>query len=153
MARPGLSESRELWGESKINGDIPIQQKGENFMSLAQALGEGLQVTVIGLIIVFAVLVIIMLFMMAMKWVFYKPDKNAADNKPAEVERPANAQVKETAADDMDEEELVAVLTAAVAACMNTSTYNLKIKSFRRIENTSPSWNKAGLRDVIDSRF
>ena len=53
----------------------------------------------------------------------------------------------------MDEEELVAVLTAAVAACMNTSTYNLKIKSFRRIENTSPSWNKAGLRDVIDSRF
>ena len=57
------------------------------------------------------------------------------------------------AADDMDEEELVAVLTAAVAACMNTSTYNLKIKSFRRIENTSPSWNKAGLRDVIDSRF
>lgn len=122
-------------------------------MSLAQALGEGLQVTVIGLIIVFAVLVIIMLFMMAMKWVFYKPDKNAADNKPAEVERPANAQVKETAADDMDEEELVAVLTAAVAACMNTSTYNLKVKSFRRIENTSPSWNKAGLRDVIDSRF
>ena len=153
MARPGLSESRELWGESKINGDIPIQQKGENFMSLAQALGEGLQVTVIGLIIVFAVLVVIMLFMMAMKWVFYKPDKSAADNKPAEVERPANAQVKETVEDDMDEEELVAVLTAAVAACMNTSTYNLKIKSFRRIENTSPSWNKAGLRDVIDSRF
>lgn len=122
-------------------------------MGLAQALGEGIQVTVMGLIIVFAVLVIIMLFMMAMKWVFYKPAKNAADNKPAEVEQPANAQVKETAADDMDEEELVAVLTAAVAACMNTSTYNLKIKSFRRIENTSPSWNKAGLRDVIDSRF
>ena len=55
--------------------------------------------------------------------------------------------------DITNDDELIAVLTAAVAASLNTSTYHLNIKSYRRIENTSPAWNKAGLRDVIDARF
>ena len=36
-------------------------------MSLSEALGEGLMVTAVGLIIVFSVLIILMLVMMAMK--------------------------------------------------------------------------------------
>ena len=41
-------------------------------MTLAEALSEGLKVTVTGLIIVFSVLVILMIVMMIMKVVFYK---------------------------------------------------------------------------------
>ena len=126
-------------------------------MSLAEALGEGLQVTVIGLIIVFSVLIILMLVMMLMKVIFYKPQNDAktAQTPPAPAPVPVSAAPAPASAvkNSMDEGELVAVLTAAIAASLNTSTYHLNIKSYRRIENTSPAWNKAGLRDVIDARF
>jgi len=53
----------------------------------------------------------------------------------------------------MDDEELIAVLTAAVAASLNTSTYKLQIKSYRRVGNSAPAWNQAGLQETINSRF
>ena len=63
------------------------------------------------------------------------------------------APVEEETADDTDEEELIAVLTAAVAASLNTSTYNLRIKSYRRTDNKMPAWNKAGVTETINNRF
>ena len=51
------------------------------------------------------------------------------------------------------EEELIAVLTAAVAATLNTSAYNLKIKSFRRVDDRTPAWNQAGRVDIMGSRL
>lgn len=123
-------------------------------MSVAEALGEGLQVTVVGLCIVFSVLIILMLVLMAMKVIFYKPAQTSAPNKAASKIEPEPTKPKtEDNKSEIDEGELIAVLTAAVAASLNTSTYNLNIKSYRRIGNSSPSWNRAGLNDVINSRF
>ena len=121
-------------------------------MTLAEALSEGLKVTGVGVIIVFSVLIILMLVMMAMKAIFYKPnkeDKKEKDSVP-EVTQVPNVAVAENG---IDEGTLLAVLTAAVAASMNTSTYRLNIKSYKRVEKTSPAWNRAGVRDIIDSRF
>ena len=42
---------------------------------------------------------------------------------------------------------------AAVAASLNTSTYNLRIKSYRRTDNKMPAWNKAGVTETINNRF
>lgn len=124
-------------------------------MSVTEALIEGLQVTVVGLAIVFSVLIILMLVLMAMKVVFYKPAKSEEPKKTVKKSEAAAAApaAKVESKNEIDEGELIAVLTAAVAASLNTSTYNLNIKSYRRIGNTSPSWNKAGLTDVINSRF
>ncbi len=121
-------------------------------MTLSEALSEGLMVTATGLIIVFAVLIILMITMMIMKKVFYKEDKPKTEEAPKtpEVQAAPPAPVQTAPADDG---QLIAVLAAAVAASLNTSTYNLKIRSFRRIGNNAPDWNKAGLRDTIDSRF
>lgn len=122
-------------------------------MGLSEALSEGLGVIVIGLIIVFSVLLILMLVLMLMKVVFYKEPKPEKTEALPNTAAPA-VQKAETAADSsIDEGELIAVLAAAVAASLNTSTYNLNIKSFRRIKDNSPSWNKAGRTDVINSRF
>lgn len=120
-------------------------------MNLSEALGEGLQVTVIGLVIVFSVLIILMLVMMAMKAIFYRENKPQKELQPATPSVHQNTKAKTE--DVINEEELIAVLTAAVAASLNTSTYHLNIKSYRRIGNSAPSWNQAGLRDVIDGRF
>ena len=121
-------------------------------MTLLEALGQGTEVAVVGLIIVFSVLIILMLVMMLMKVIFYKPESKQKPQSaaPAAAASPAPAAQP---AQSMDETELIAVLTAAVAASMNTSTYHLNIKSYRRIDDASPAWNKAGSRDVIDARF
>ena len=122
---------------------------GQN-LSLSEALAMGGQTTVIGLAIVFAVLIILMIVLSLFKVIFDKKPKTQA----APAASPAQAApVEEETADDTDEEELIAVLTAAVAASLNTSTYNLRIKSYRRTDNKMPAWNKAGVTETINNRF
>ncbi len=114
-------------------------------LSLAEALSTGLSTTLVGLSIVFLVLIVLMLVVTAMKYIFAeKPKKEAV----AEVK----AESALAAAPEEDEEELIAVLTAAIAASLNTSTYNLKIKSYRRIDSNGNAWNRAGLNETIANR-
>jgi len=118
-------------------------------MTLQEAISEGLRVTGVGLTIVFSVLVILMIVLMLMKKIFYKePGKAKAEVKTETVPVPAPAPQKTT-----NDEELIAVLTAAIAASLNTSTYNLKIKSYRRIGSASPVWNRAGVTESVNGRF
>ena len=122
-------------------------------MTLAEALLEGAKTTVTGLVIVFAVLAILWGVLVLMKKLFYKePGKTKPAPTPVEVPvaQPVAAPEPEKS---MNEDELIAVLTAAVAASLNTSTYNLQIKSYRRIGTNAPAWNQAGRNDTINSRF
>ncbi len=121
-------------------------------LALSDALAMGGETTVIGLAIVFAVLIILMIVLMLFKVIFYK---DPSKQKKAEVTAPvAAASVVEAVKEEsVDEDELIAVLTAAVAASLNTSTYNLRIKSYRRTDNKKPAWNKAGVTETINSRF
>ena len=114
-------------------------------MSLQEALATGGETTALGLCIVFLVLIILMLVLKVMEKIFYKKDKGA----PAAAPAPAAA----APAAPADDAELIAVLTAAVAASLNTSTYNLKIKSYRRVGTSSPAWRRAGINDTINTRF
>lgn len=116
-------------------------------VTIGEALATGGETTVIGLAIVFAVLIILMIVLMLFKLVFYRQPKAA--HKETAVE----TVTEETPSDEVDESELVAVLTAAVAASLNTSTYNLQIKSYRRTDNKMPAWNKAGVTETINNRF
>lgn len=125
-------------------------------MTIQEALSKGLETTVIGLIIVFAVLLVLMIVLKIMEKIFYKPDsKNEAKVQMPKQEKIEKAPefVKPITTDVEDEEELIAVLTAAIAASLNTSTYNLKIKSYRRVSGNAPAWKRAGLTDTINSRF
>ena len=118
-------------------------------ITLAEALSTGGKVTVLGLAIVFSVLIVLMLILMLFTVIFYKDPKK----KTVKVEETAPVQTVEVSEPQMNEEELIAVITAAIAASLNTSTYNLQIKSYRRIEDKKPAWNKAGLRESINNRF
>lgn len=117
-------------------------------LSLSEAFAMGGETTVIGLAIVFSVLIILMLVLMLFKVIFYRQPK-----KQQVKSAPAQASPVKTVKEETDEEELVAILTAAVAASLNTSTYNLKIKSYRRVDNKMPAWNKAGVTETINNRF
>ena len=118
-------------------------------VTLSEALAYGGMTAVIGMSIVFGVLVVLMLVLYLFKVIFYKGEKKT--KKPVQ-EIQVTSVVEETEEAE-DEDELIAVLTAAIAASLNTSTYNLNIKSYRRIGNNRPEWNKAGLKDTIGNRF
>lgn len=124
-----------------------------NGLTLGEALSMGGQTTAIGLGIVFGVLVVLMLVLVLFKVIFYKdPSKQKKENAANQTAAAQVMHLQETKA-ETDEEELIAILTAAVAASLNTSTYNLQIKSYRRVDDRRPSWNKAGLRETISNRF
>ena len=128
-------------------------------VTLGEALQTGGTTTFIGLSIVFAVLIILMIVLMLFKVIFYKdPKKKATKTQVENTQQNSLNSVDETTVKavekaDVDEDELIAVLTAAVAASLNTSTYNLKIKSYRRTDNKMPAWNKAGVTETINNRF
>ncbi len=121
-------------------------------IGLSDALSTGGIVTGVGLSIVFSVLVILMIVLYLFKLIFYKDPKKTVNKTKTEEVKPQVVETKGVQ-NDTDEDELIAVLTAAIAASLNTSTYNLKIKSYRRIENNKPAWNRAGINETINSRF
>ncbi len=100
-------------------------------------LGYGLQIAVIGILIVFAVLALIMGVLYVFELVFYKlPNKQkSAPAAPKAAPVVSTAPAAPVAAASANDEEVVAVIAAAVAAYYEQTapTSKYKIKSFRRI--------------------
>ena len=126
------------------------------------ALSEGLVVTLIGLGTVFVVLILLLLMLEGMKMLFSKKktdDKNYNDEVVVKQENLSFSKQNEdiltqsSADSDIDEGELIAVLTAAVAATLKQSSYNLIVKSFRRVDQTSPVWNTTGRKEILDTKL
>ncbi len=106
---------------------------------------EGLSYTLMGMIIVFAMLIIIMFVIKAMA-LFSGEEKPEEDVsvQPA-VNHTPNMPVASNDA------ELVAVITAAIAAAMGKSASGLVIRSYKKVSDGA--WNKAGRREVLENRF
>lgn len=113
-------------------------------MTLAEKMSEGLIVLIIGMLVVFAVLILLWGLLEAMRVIFYdmpnrkkasetpqNPDNQKPDTAVSNIPAPV---IPQEEADD----ELIAVIAAAVAASMDTPVHNLRIKSIRKVSN----WNK-----------
>ena len=107
---------------------------------VSELLAQGAAYTVMGICIVFLILIIIMFVIKAMA-LFSK--------EPAAAEVPAQAPAAVEVADETDDLELVAVITAAIAASMGTSASSIIVKSYKKVG----AWNKAGRREVLENRF
>ena len=122
-------------------------------MSLLDKLGQGVPIAIIGYVMVFVVLAILWGIIELMH-VILTP-KTSKNKKKEEVKITQNSLVEKITetvveTEQVDEGELVAVLTAAVAASLNTSTYNLRIKSFKRIDTKNNAWSNASRNDAIN---
>ena len=111
-----------------------------------QYMSQGLPIAIIGYCMVFVVLAILWGVIELMR-VFLTSKKSDVKVKEIKTEAPVQTAVEE----EVDETELIAVLTAAVAASMNTSTYNLKIKSFKRVDTNNNVWSSASRNDAINN--
>ena len=114
----------------------------------------GLLVTVIGIGIVFFGLVVLIGLVKLISATTAnlgkkkEPKKLAPAPAPAPVSTPAPV-VEETAA--ADDSELIAVITAAIAAMLDDGGAFV-VRKVRRV-STAPAWSKAGREEQIYSRF
>lgn len=117
-------------------------------LNLSQyAWDTGALVSILGLLTVFAVLAIIMLVLLVMERIFAKnslPKKTVVKEKAPEVKPEVKAEV--VPVKKADDGELVAVITAAIAASLGVPERSLKIKSFKRV---GKGWNDASRQEKI----
>ena len=122
-------------------------------------MGLIINLTVVGILVVFLALVLLSIIISISGKIFNikrsspKNDSVTAKNKASILE--VNGDKKLDAPDgDLSNSELVAVLTAAVQASLRrTSECKVRIKSFRRIPQTSPAWNLRGRNEYISGKL
>ncbi len=105
---------------------------------------EGLGTTVVGMFTVFAVLTVLCGVLYLLRFVnVEKKDKNISE-KPLELPKPP-VEIKEEilVEDEVDDTELVAVITATIAMMLDTSSDKLRIKSITKVKN----WNSTARRE------
>ena len=106
--------------------------------TIGEKLGKAAMNTLKGMGIVFIVLILIAFLISLFKYInkaeSYFADKKLAkeNNKPFEAKDVTAAPVVYEPEEEVDDLELVAVITAAVAASMNTSVDNLVVRSIKR---------------------
>lgn len=118
------------------------------YYSLGENLSRGAVHTLIGMGTVFIVLIFISLIIGCFKYINEWEKKTAAAKAPAPVPTPAPAPAPAVMEEEEEEEEeltddleLVAVITAAIAASLNTSADGLVVRSIKR--KTGAKWKRA----------
>lgn len=125
-------------------------------LSVGEKLGASLQVTVLGVIIVLLGLLLLYFAINLMEKFLYQPKKTpTTEVKPAKATPsvPVESKEEQQSADQQENEELVAVITAAIAASMETSTHNIVVRNIVRTSDTTPAWSRAGRVEQINQMY
>jgi sodium pump decarboxylase gamma subunit len=135
----------------------------ENTGTALDKLGLGASVAVMGLAIVFlgliSLIVIMVIYPKIAKALINRSSArkgNAAAKKAEKIEKPVTVQktaataAPVTAAED---DALIAVITAAIAASLGTSANGVVIKSIERSGQNVPSWGARGRIEQVYNRF
>jgi sodium pump decarboxylase gamma subunit len=114
---------------------------GDKMMGVGVTVLLGMGITVLALIFIMYLIGFMTSMLVA------KP-KPVVESAP--VATSAAVQEEAPATDDV---ELVAVISAAIAAHLGTSTNNLVVRNITRITDATPAWGKAGMVDQMSTRF
>lgn len=115
-------------------------------------LGEAIFVTLFSMGIVFLTLVVISFILSGFKSAFYKDEKKT----PVKKEVPPisdNAKVESTEELVDNDEEIVAVIAAAIAAQTGEAVENIYIRNIKRATQNSPAWAVAGRQEAIQNKL
>ena len=126
-------------------GYISLRKEVERLFGETITFSEGLFITLLGMTVTFTALIVLSFILDLMRIVFYKKPK-AAVVKKVEA-KPEQTSITEAKQDD---EELIAVITAAIAANLNTSTNNIIVKNITRLPDSTPAWGRAGRMDQMN---
>lgn len=104
-------------------GNLPLLQS-------ATWVEEGVTALISGMSTVFIILIMISIIISLFKYI--KKDEDTQKAEETKVTACVETK-KESIEDEMDEQELVAVITAAIAASLQTTTDKLVVTSFRKV--------------------
>jgi sodium pump decarboxylase gamma subunit len=108
-------------------------------------INTGVSVTIIGMGIVFAVLIILWFALEIMRVI--SDPKSRRQKRPAITITEKPQSLSENQNDD--DVELIAVITAAIASMLNKPTSALKVSFIRRVVDNTPEWGKAARKRVF----
>ncbi|MBE7048168.1 MAG: hypothetical protein E7393_02190 [Ruminococcaceae bacterium] len=105
---------------------------------------QGTVIAVIGICIVFLVLAIVWGILELLR-IFFTAKKEPVMATPT-VASPVTTPAPSVTTEDS---EIIAVLTAAIAASLNQPASSLRIRSYRRVDAATPIWNRTARRDNL----
>ena len=125
-------------------------------MDFMDMLESGSKVMVLGIAAVFLALTTIVLVINILKKAVSKESTTEKKGKDINVEDNKLDEKQSTVTIDnevTDDSELIAVITAAVAASLNRSTHNIIVRRVERIRGNRSQWNKAGRYEHLSSKL
>ena len=133
---------------------VLVEEVLEKTPSLASKLVESLGVAALGMLTVFAGLVILIVFITLLtKFTMAgsKKKETKAEAKPVEAPAAAPAAAPAPVDDGTPSPEVVAAISAALAVIMGGEG-KFVVRHIKRVQNSS-AWNRAGREEQVYSRF
>lgn len=139
--------------------DVFLNKDTIHTLTLNQKMFFSLVVTMLGMGVTFVGLIAIQ-YMIGLSSVIVRGIENSInktvtiDKSPAVQPETMQIMPKEnTVSGDELSEELIAVITAAIAASLETHTSNIVVRNIRRVSQSTPAWATAGRSEQLGSRF
>jgi len=117
-------------------------------LSMSDKLTAGLVATILGMGITFTALIVLQFVMVLMDKILKKPaDQISQPLQPQSTADPS-PEIAETT-----DNELVAVITTAIAQQLKTSASSIVIRNIEKVATRSSAWNTAGIVEQMDRRL
>jgi Na+-transporting methylmalonyl-CoA/oxaloacetate decarboxylase gamma subunit len=114
------------------------------------SLGDSLIITVFSMVTVFVTLYIISLLIDLLRIVTNKDKKEKEINKTETLkENIVKNTETPTTEENLNQEELVAVIAASIAASLGVTVPDINIKSIKRVSQPTPLWAQIGRREQL----
>lgn len=115
---------------------------------------DSLIITVFGMLIVFVALLAIAYIIDILRLVVNGREEKEESKKTIKetIQLPAKETIKEPK-ETVDDKELIAVISAALAAHLKKDIPQIKIKTIRRVSTPNPLWSEAGIKEQILNRL
>ncbi|MDR5659117.1 OadG family transporter subunit [Serpentinicella sp. ANB-PHB4] len=111
-------------------------------LTLSERILGGIEVALFGVGIVFFILILIMLIIMILKNIFTGSSKAPANEMSGQESDPIPEVEEEVYEEMVQEHELVAIITAALAMRLETSTHNIIVRNIHRTADHNTTWSR-----------
>lgn len=112
------------------------------------SIGQSLMITVFSMAIVFIALLVISYLIDGLRAIASKDNGKKTVEEKLEIE-----EKKDIVEENSNEEELVAVIAAAIAASQGIDVSDVKISSIKRVPQNTPVWSRMGRQEQIFGRL
>lgn len=116
------------------------------------SLGDALIVTLFSITMVFLVLIVLSVFISLLKNLDKKVEE-PVKTKTVSKDKVDVMQAKQEVTEKTDDGELVAVISAAIAASLGAGLPDINIKSIRRVNDNSSLWSSVGRQEQIYNKI